>query len=226
MCERLPEAGRLYVQGGLKGCLSDNTNPPRFTKVSEVQVERQNLPVHSPSFRAICSTKVLHESAKASTSEVESSRCQNGCLPGRLSCDSEQQAKCRVPLSESSRSSDSSRIHYKSRKISTDGITTDRVSGVCHRFSGNDICAPPGQSEEDCEHLQKLPEQESGDLEGSSTSDWSPNSIDKGKGGIGKRGHVRHRFKYGGGVPSLFPSQNTRETATKIFEPPSWVGKA
>ena len=81
--KRPPEQGRLHVQGRPKRCLSIDPHPGIPSKVPQVSLAGQDIPVQCPSFWPNDGSTSVHQSPQASPQPPEIKGHKNGGIPRR-----------------------------------------------------------------------------------------------------------------------------------------------
>ena len=180
LCERSTQQGRSHVQAGSKRCIPLDSDPRVMQEVSQVQMARDTVRVHSPSLWALGSPKNLYKGLETSPSSIEGCRDTPSGILGRFSHSWRDQGRGRSSISEDQEPIAKPGICDKPGEISEPGNPKNRISGVCHRFKRDGVQASSEKSEADQERMQEDSAERPGDCEGAGTSSGCPSSFSPG----------------------------------------------
>ena len=154
LCKGPPEQGGLYVQTRLEGCLPFHPNHSVSSKVPQVCMAGDSLPVQCPSIRTGYSPSGFHEANETSISLLEIKGSKTDCLPGLYFDYWERQGRGGRGISECEEPDGEPGLCDKLREVTSHRHSKNGVFGLHHRFSFNDIRTSQGKSEGDKAEVQ------------------------------------------------------------------------
>ena len=178
MCQGPVVRRAFHVQAGPERCLPVDSHTSRSSKVPQLQLEGQPLPVHGSTVWASHSPTSFHKSHETCFGK----RFENGGLSGRFVDRWQMQGRDRTSLPVDKEATGIPRLCREHGEVPLQSNPENRISGVHHRFRDNDLRAPQSEDKGNQARMQKALAGTTGD----STSDYTHNR------GLSCNSHCNH----------------------------------
>ena len=142
------------MQTRLEGCLPFHPNHSVSSKVPQVCMAGDGLPVQCPPIRTGYSPTGIHEANETSISSLEIKGSKTHHLPGQSFDYWERQERGKRGISECKEPDGEPGLCDKLREFTSHRYSKNGVFGLHHRFSRNDIQTSQGESEGDKAEVQ------------------------------------------------------------------------
>ena len=153
-CEGPPEPGRIHVQARPKGCLPLSPDQSFSSEVSPIQMGGEVVPIQGTPIWSGHSPASVYKAPETGISSPEEGGHEADCVLGRSSDHWQEQEGGREGISPDKGPFGESRICGESRKITGAGHADNRVFGLHHQLSPDDLQAAPDKGAGDQEGVQ------------------------------------------------------------------------